>query len=186
MTKPMTVYFPVESKLLAEKDRYDWFDAYRIELADDSSTSWTVCEAMLDVTPRWALLLFGLRNAVVRLFGLPSASMSTESAREFLRSLESKAAADFPVEAGVAGGKVFFASPEEIVAGADDWHLDFRASVLTGHRRVTITTVVRFKHWFGRLYFLPVKPFHQLIVRSLLRRAARYAAKTRAKLRDEH
>jgi len=34
---------------------------------------------------------------------------------------------------------------------------------------VTVTTLVIYNNWFGRLYFFPVKPFHKLIVQSGLK-----------------
>jgi len=58
----------------------------------------------------------------------------------------------------------------EIVMGEEDRHLVFRTSVLiTGTSDasfVHVTTIVRFNNIWGRLYFLPVKPFHRLIVAS--------------------
>lgn len=52
----------------------------------------------------------------------------------------------------------------EIVMAEDDEHLSFRTSVLTQHygNKTTIyqSTIVRFKNFWGRLYFLPVKLFY--------------------------
>ena len=65
----------------------------------------------------------------------------------------------------------------EVVLGMDDLHLDFRVGVhvvpVTDGVRLTVGTVVQFHNAFGRLYFLPVRPAHKVIVRSMLDRAAK-------------
>lgn len=63
----------------------------------------------------------------------------------------------------------------EIIMGEDDRHLNFRVSLFketkVDDNKFTITTVVKFNNNFGRLYFIPVKPFHKLIVKSMMKRA---------------
>ena len=73
---------------------------------------------------------------------------------------------------------------DELLLGEDDRHLDFRVSVLLrddGEAQwATVTTVVRFHNALGRAYFAVVRPFHQLIVPALIRRALRVAAAPRS------
>jgi len=54
--------------------------------------------------------------------------------------------------------------------------LNFRVSLLLSEQKnnklnknITVTTIVMYNNWFGRLYFFPVKPFHKLIVQSGLK-----------------
>ncbi|GAO28083.1 hypothetical protein JCM15548_144 [Geofilum rubicundum JCM 15548] len=61
--------------------------------------------------------------------------------------------------------------------GENDKHLNFRASfLLTPSPRdkekqvFSITTAVHFNNGMGEMYFLPVKPFHGLIIRSTLKK----------------
>jgi hypothetical protein len=61
----------------------------------------------------------------------------------------------------------------EVLLGSDDRHLDFRASVRREADRVVLSTVVIMHNRFGRAYFALVRPFHPVIVRVLLARAAR-------------
>jgi hypothetical protein len=79
---------------------------------------------------------------------------------------------------------VFDRRPDELLLGEDDRHLDFRVSVLLrdeGEAQwATVTTVVRFHNALGRAYFAVVRPFHQLIVPALMRRALRLAASSRS------
>jgi hypothetical protein len=67
-------------------------------------------------------------------------------------------------------------TPQRIVAGLNDRHLDFRLVVDVAcsgaGRRVTATTVVLTHNLLGRLYLAIILPFHRLIVRSMLRRTA--------------
>lgn len=59
----------------------------------------------------------------------------------------------------------------EIILGEDDKHLDFMISLLLSEegKHLTISTTVIFKNWFGKIYFLPFKPFHKFIVPTMLK-----------------
>lgn len=65
---------------------------------------------------------------------------------------------------------------KEIIMGTDDWHLNFRVSILTepamegGKSGLFVFTVVVYNNFFGRFYFFFVKPFHQIIVPAMMRR----------------
>ena len=67
-------------------------------------------------------------------------------------------------------------TPERLVAGFDDRHLDFRVVVdvtAAGQgQQVTATTLVRTHNWLGRTYLAIILPFHRLVVRSLLKQVA--------------
>ena len=73
--------------------------------------------------------------------------------------------------------KVYAKTENELVLGDDDKHLSFRVSLLLdcknndiGKKKIMITTMVEYKNIFGRIYFLPVKPIHQLIVKGTLKK----------------
>ena len=69
----------------------------------------------------------------------------------------------------------------EIILGENDSHPDFRVSVLQQTRNthdgrtryLILSTVVRCHNRLGRFYILAIAPFHRLVVRSTLQRAAR-------------
>jgi hypothetical protein len=67
---------------------------------------------------------------------------------------------------------VVSASPDRVVMGFDDVHLDFRVVVDVApegsRRQVTATTFVRTRNRLGRLYLAAVKPFHRAIVPAML------------------
>jgi len=116
--------------------------------------------------PRWVDWLMALRNRVVRVFGL-----ITEPAETPLD------AADRAIVPGSAVGifLVLARSADEILMGLDDKHLDFRFALTlqtrTDGERAIATTTVRFNNIWGRLYFAVVKPFHKLIIPTMLRSA---------------
>jgi hypothetical protein len=72
--------------------------------------------------------------------------------------------------------KIYAIQEDEIIAGEDDKHLDFRVSIhriIKKETTVSISTLVQYNNWFGKLYFFVVKPFHKIVVKSLIRKAAK-------------
>jgi hypothetical protein len=118
-------------------------DTYQIVAKTDKSVAEISKELMQ--LPAWVSWLFKLRNAIVGVFGLKAG----------------KSDVAFPI---------ISQTDNEVVSGLGDTHLDFRASILKDPTASTIslTTVVHFNNVWGRVYFLPVKPFHKIIMRSLL------------------
>ncbi|HEX7686809.1 MAG TPA: DUF2867 domain-containing protein [Burkholderiaceae bacterium] len=92
--------------------------------------------------PWWVRGLMALRNGVVGVFGLKAASS--------------------------AGFPVISQSPERVVLGFDDRHLDFRIVVALAGGCATLTTAVRWHNAFGRAYLAVVMPFHRVIAARML------------------
>jgi hypothetical protein len=67
-------------------------------------------------------------------------------------------------------------TPERLVAGFNDRHLDFRIVVdvdrIAEGRHVTCTTLVRTHNALGRAYLTLVLPFHKMFARGMMRRIA--------------
>lgn len=144
-------------------------DAYRVALDPERVPDVDAFARMfVKSPPGWIRALMGARDAVVGLVGLKKSSDAPASS-----------AAKGPVALGDFLGffRVTERSENEIVAGEDDRHLDFRVSFLYERDARgcfgTISTVVRFNNGLGRAYFVPVAPVHRLIVPTMLDRAAR-------------
>ena len=65
--------------------------------------------------------------------------------------------------------KIYERDKNEILSGEDDKHLDFRLSIqlqeiASNKYLLRLTTSVKMNAFLGHLYFVPVKPFHRLIV----------------------
>lgn len=130
-------------------------DAYAIAISDDALDARHAATRMFGSDPRWLAALYRLRNLLVAPFGL-----KTSGANE-------------PSTGGMIGlFPVLSETPDRLVAGFDDHHLEFRIVVdVAAGKQVTATTLVKTHNLLGRSYLAVVLPFHRLIVRSLLRRA---------------
>ncbi|MBR0843834.1 DUF2867 domain-containing protein [Bradyrhizobium liaoningense] len=132
-----------------------FIDAFRVEIGAAAVTAREACTRMVLHGPRWIDALLRLRNVAVAPFGLKT---SGEGA---------------PAPHGLIGlFPVLSETPERLVAGFDDYHLDFRIVVdVTGDaaaRQVTSTTLVRTHNLLGRTYLILIMPFHKLVVRGMM------------------
>lgn len=133
-------------------------DAFRVSVNEINLDARSAAEMLLAQNPGWIDALLKLRNTLVSPFGLKTSGLHE------------------PAPGGMIGiFPVISETPERVVAGFDDRHLDFRVVVdvepsRPGHK-VTATTLVKTHNALGRAYLAVVLPFHRLIVRSLLRHA---------------
>jgi hypothetical protein len=116
--------------------------------------------------PKWLNSLLKLRNILVKPFGL-----NTDSPTE-IKSI----ASDKKYELGenAVFFKIIKRNENELVMSEEDKHLNFRTSVLKLDQNDSTTkiysiTIVRYNNTFGKVYFFFVKPFHKLIIRTLLK-----------------
>ena len=131
--------------------RPDFIDVAAVVLPPGSATDptrWAEEIFSLSAAPLPVKLMMSVRQVVAPLLGIPTGSQSVFSVDEV--------------------------NGEEALIAADDVHLDFRVGVGVDVVRglVRVTTVVRLKGWRGRLYFLPVRLLHSVVVHALLRAAA--------------
>ncbi|NVE93620.1 DUF2867 domain-containing protein [Altererythrobacter sp. JGD-16] len=104
--------------------------------------------------PGWASALLALRKVVTAPFGLSQDGPPAEDK-----------IGPFPVE---------LETKDEIIAGFDDRHLNFRVSVLADQGKVHLATWVHPHNWAGRLYLVAIMPFHIAIARDALARVAAF------------
>ncbi len=99
--------------------------------------------------PRWVVAAMAVRQALVPMIGVRRAPRDVFGIREV--------------------------ADDEALVAADDHHLDFRCAVAVDEhtRMLRVTTTVRLHNARGRLYFLPVRLAHPLVMRSMLRSTAR-------------
>lgn len=131
-------------------------DAFRVEVEDPTLDARHAAERMMAQQPRWAETLVRLRNMVVAPLGLKTSGKGA------------------PAPGGMIGiFPVLSETPDRLIAGFNDSHLDFRVVVDVtapeGVRQVTLTTLVKTHNWFGRTYLAVIMPFHRLIAPALLR-----------------
>jgi len=134
-------------------------DAFRIDVEGAHLDARRAIVLITSRSPRWVEALTRLRNLLVGPFGLKT-SGETETPRRETIGL-------FPVLAE---------TPDRMIMGFNDKHLDFRVvvdvvppgSVLS--QQVTLTTLVKTHNRFGRIYLAIITPFHRLIAPAMLRR----------------
>ena len=101
--------------------------------------------------PKWIGWLMNFRNAIVKPLGLDTATRFTDM--------------------------VLDKNLHEEILGMPDKHLDFHVSMWCGEyhegkQELRITTVVKYNNWLGRAYFFIIRPFHGIIVKSILKHVA--------------
>jgi hypothetical protein len=130
-------------------------DAFRVTVDDAALDAREAAERIFSRNPRWVRALLDLRNMIVAPFGLKTSG------------------ADDVTAGGMIGlFPVLSETPERLVAGFDDHHLDFRIVVdvaaVSGGREVTATTLVLTHNFLGRAYLTAILPFHRLIAKTML------------------
>jgi hypothetical protein len=162
------VALPAQSGLSAVYERLHLADAFAIRLPSGASTDPDVLARYIFLhQPSWIRLLMALRDMTVACLGLKTA--------KHLATLASDPKAN---RLGIF--KVYSTKETEIVLGEDDKHLDFRLSLLCSDgpasrtdRQLTLSTTVHCHNLLGRAYILSIAPFHRMVVKASLRRAAR-------------
>ena len=114
--------------------------------------------------PQWIHAFFKLRNFLVKFVGLKGAANdSVKELEKCIRTGEAYGLASVPAKNG-----------NETVLLLSDSHLDAYMSVHVKkgqeHKTISVITLVHYKNLFGRIYFFFIRPFHGLIVKSLLKR----------------
>jgi hypothetical protein len=133
-----------------------FIDAYDVTVEDPILDARRAAERTLGSSPAWIKSLLAVRNLVIAPFGLKTGDQKKTGASDVIGI--------FPVVTE---------SPDRLLLGFDDKHLDFRVVVdvasAGSHCRVTVTTLVRTHNLLGRVYLAAVLPFHRIVVRSMLR-----------------
>jgi hypothetical protein len=138
----------------------DYQDVYRI--------SRKTSESVDDITTKifsasgWSDSLMKLRDALVGAFGLKT----SKAEKKYISPL-------YKVGEKAVLFTVVDRNENEIVMAENDKHLNFRTAVYIergeANTHIYLSTLVKFNNIWGKLYFLPVKPFHKLIIKSLLK-----------------
>lgn len=155
---------------LAEKSfkHFDYYDAYSCVFATEEEISVNdVVQAFFNSSSKVGAMLMRLRNFIVKPFGLKTSNIKNEQVQHN----------DFSVQPGKVIGlfKIFVVTSNEVLAGEDDRHLNFRISFYLEEKSIylykfTLSTTVLMNNLWGKIYFFPVKFFHKWIVRSMMKK----------------
>ena len=159
---------PSRSALSGDLIRNAYFhDSFRAPLTRPELGILDIYAAILGHAPLLLKLLLIVRNAIVRPFGLKAPAAADIMRGEFKTG--------HAVGDSIGRWRIFFISDDEIIAGGDDKHQDFRVSVFrergAGTASVVVTTICTVHNAFGKIYLFFVVPFHRYGVRKLMSNA---------------
>jgi hypothetical protein len=150
----------------------DYTDEY---MAESDLDLRTFIARLMGYRPAWLFLLYRIRAVFVRLLGMrQDAMVLTPMTADEISFTPGDPCQIFTVVRGKEG--------EYLAMQVDDTHL--RAAVImaretlekeTGGQtnRHHVATIVHYKHWTGPVYFTIIRPFHHLVIRSMIRAAVR-------------
>lgn len=147
----------------------DFRDSYRVPLHHPELGMADIFFAVFGHTPFPMKAMLILRNVLARLAGLEAPTVA--------EIMKPEAKAVYRVGDKIGPWPVFFVGENEIIAGRDNKHMDFRLSVLKlrdgSAADVVVSTICSVHNLFGRIYLFLIVPFHRAGVQALLRRAVR-------------
>ena len=155
---------PVEVDVKAEvRDllpEADFADAFSLTVDDPSVDAITAAHRAMARPPGWVSALMRLRDAIVGPLGLRTGDDASLARMDRIGV--------FPV---------LSRTPERVVLGLNDKHLDFRLAIdvapLDARRReVVATTLVQTHNRLGRTYLALILPFHRRIVPGIMTQVA--------------
>jgi hypothetical protein len=158
--------YPDDGALRRYYQEGDFLDGQWVPLPHPAPDAADLTLATFFGMPPWVKGLLLMRDGLVAPFGLKTGR--SESFRAPTR--DEVLNCTYP---GVFA--VHSATPDEVILGTDDRHLDFRVSILRSvpDDLVAVSTWVRPHNMAGRAYLAAVYPFHRIIVARCLANAAR-------------
>lgn len=159
--------FPRGSRLTPQLNKAYYHDTYEAPLRRPELKMHEIYVAILGHLPWWARAAIIARNNVVSLVGLhaePAAKVWTPELKESYQPGDK-----------IVRFTLFHQDENEIIAGLDDKHLDFRVSLMklneAGAHKVAVSTVIFTHNNFGKAYLGVVLPFHKRGLKHLLSQA---------------
>lgn len=158
---------PLSAKLHNHIGPNDFVDCFSVELGKNASQASIdeLARGFATTPPKWAQFLLVLRNILVQPFGLRTEFDGDQSQKGECKPGEL-----------INFFRIYHRDKNEILMGDDDTHLDYRVSVYRSPNRpdkLYAATWVHRNNWIGHSYLFLVKPFHKMIVRSMVTRGAR-------------
>src|SRR4051812_6788941 len=140
---------PASSALGENLVRSAWFhDSYRVPLARPGLSIVEIFFALFGHTPFWMKALLITRNAIARRFGLEAPTTD--------EILHPTARNSYGVGEKIGPWPIYFIGEDEIVAGRNNKHLDFRLSVLrvkdADAKSVVVSTICSVHNIAGKIY----------------------------------
>jgi hypothetical protein len=144
-------------------------DAYRAPLSAPPATVVDIFFSIFGHHPPWIKTMLLLRNRVAKWCGLSVAADS-----DIIRPPR---LATYEVGDTIGPWPIFSITDDELIAGRDNGHLDFRLSILRelqGPRPTVVVSTICITHnAFGKAYLFFIIPFHRWGVKYIMTNALR-------------
>jgi len=155
--KILKTTIPEQSEYKNFIDPIDYADTFKMQVENQNISTESIYIDMFSTLPKWINQLMFVRNKIVGVFGLK------------VESLMSKKVTTLKVGEKIGMFTIFAISEKEVIAGEDDKHLNFRVSILRVGEEVMVSTFVKYNNLFGKVYMSLIIPFHQMIVKAMMR-----------------
>lgn len=150
---------PEDSKVKSQLKKIDYEDAFSFTTSGSNENIEDIYLKIFNTAPKWVEYALKFRNLLVSPFGL-----KTEMKKMKIQTLKEGE------KIGIF--KIYKIYDDEVIAGEDDKHLDFRVSVhQNSESTITVCTIVHYNNSFGKLYMTLIRPFHKIVVKSMLKSA---------------
>ncbi|WP_150526370.1 DUF2867 domain-containing protein [Roseibium sediminis] len=168
----VTASLPSHSLLNTYRWNSDYLDVFAVSLSGRSDLQTAdireLATLVLTADLPWVRRMMNLRDAIARPFGLKTGiDLAARSAQTHWSQLG--------VGDRIGFFRIYDVDAGEIILGEDDWHQDFRVSILrenaSGEPRVLAATCCRRHNIAGHLYLALILPFHKRIVSAFLNQA---------------
>jgi len=147
--------------------RADFRDSYKVRLSRSELGIVDIFFGIFAHLPWLPKVVLIVRNTLASLIGLEAPTAS--------EILHFEIRDNYAVGDKIGVWPIFFLGENEIVAGRDNKHLDFRLSVLKlpdgEAKSVVVTTVCTVRNQFGKYYLWVIVPFHKRGVQRLMSNA---------------
>ena len=158
--KPVEVAFTLPQTILPGAE---FGDAFQIIVEGQNLSAMEAAKRAVYGAPSWIKRLLELRNIVVKPLGLKPGEDPA------------------PAKSGQNNVGLFPVLRQEanhVLLGMNDKHLDFRLLVdvvneSNGRQIITASTIVKTHNALGRFYLTVVKPFHKIIVPTMMARVSK-------------
>jgi hypothetical protein len=162
--------FPAASSLDRTAVQAAYFhDSYRAPLRRQPATMVDIFFAIFGHQPAWMKWVLIARNRVASWCGLEAPTAS--------EILNVQRKSRYAVGEKIGVWPIYSLTADELVAGRNNKHLDFRLSVLReaddAQGSVVVSTICTVHNAYGKIYLFFIVPFHRWGVRQLLSRAVR-------------
>jgi hypothetical protein len=152
------------------REHASYTDSYRVALRSGATGVVDLFFAIFGHHPAWLKAVLLVRHRIGTWFGLDGAAVP-----DILHP--TRQGHSYRVGDTIGAWPIYSISDDELVAGRDNSHLDFRLSLMKDSRGpqpcAIVSTVCRTHNRFGRAYLRLVVPFHRWGVQRLLLRAHR-------------